>query len=236
MKSKQLFKKLNEWIIISCTIFVFVLFSLGNLRYLPVIDFLPYKTGINIADNMLIPDGAPVDVYNTTFIYAKDGIEKEFSLSDYPADDTAWIFVDQKSVIIKKGYQPPIHDFSISSPEGEDLTQLVLSHPGYTLLMISKKLEDPVNNRLSDGFELGSFCAANGIDFYILTASGTSQVKNYNNGLLFCFTDETTLKTIIRANPGYILLKEGTIIGKWSWANVPEKEWFVGHTTQRITK
>jgi len=231
---RQLYTSLNEWIVITFTIMIFLLFSSANLRYLPVIDFLPYKTGVKIADQMIVPDGAPADVYNTTFIYKKDGIEKEFSLSDYPAEDTTWIFVDQKTVLIKKGYQPPIHDFSIASLQGEELTQRVLSNPDYTLLMISKKLDEAATRRLSAGYDLGVYCLANGIDFHILTASGTSEVKKYENGLSFCSTDETTLKTMIRANPGYILLKEGVIIGKWSWANVPDQEWFVSKTVKEL--
>ncbi|MDP3002869.1 MAG: hypothetical protein Q8N38_07065 [Bacteroidales bacterium] len=233
---KNLFSTFTEWVIICCTIVLFILFSLGNLRYLPVIDFLPYETGVKIADKMAIPEGVPVDVYQTTFIYEKAGIKKEFSLNNYPADDTNWKFVDQKSVLIKKGYQPPIHDFSITSMNGEDITQKVLSHPGYSVLMISKKLAEVGKKHLSDGFELGYYCMGNGIDFYILTASGTDEAKSYNNGLEFCSVDETTLKTMVRANPGYILLKEGTVIGKWSWANVPEKEWFGKQTTQSFTK
>jgi uncharacterized membrane protein YphA (DoxX/SURF4 family) len=223
---KNLFSTFTEWALIASTIVLFILFSLGNLRYLPVLDFLPYKTGVKIADKMVVPEGVPVDEYRTTFIYEKDGVKKEFNLNNYPADDTTWKFVDQKSVLIKKGYQPPIHDFSITSMNGEDITQTVLSHPGYSVIMISKKLAEAGNKHLSDGFELGNYCIGKGIDFYILTASGTDEVKNYDNGLHFCSVDETTLKTIVRANPGYILLKEGTIIGKWSWANVPEKEWF----------
>jgi len=223
---KHLFSTFTEWVVIASTVVIFILFSLGNLRYLPVLDFLPYKTGVKIADKMVVPEGVPVDEYRTTFIYEIDGIKKEFSLNNYPADDTTWKFVDQKSVLIKKGYQPPIHDFSITSMNGEDLTQKVLSYPGYSVLMISKKLLEADNKQLVNGFELGNYCMGNGIDFYILTASGTDEVKSYDNGLQFCSVDETTLKTIVRANPGYILLKDGTIIGKWSWANVPEKEWF----------
>ena len=60
----------------------------------------------------------------------------------------------------------------------------------------------------------------------ILTASGSDEAKSYDNGLNFCSADETTLKTMIRANPGYMLLKDGTIIGKWSHAGCPDKEWF----------
>jgi uncharacterized membrane protein YphA (DoxX/SURF4 family) len=226
----------TEFALITSTILLFILFSLANLRYLPVLDFLPYKTGVKIADKMVVPEGVPVDVYQTTFIYEKDGVKKEFSLNNYPADDTTWKFVDQKSVLIKKGYQPPIHDFSITSMNGEDLTQKILSNPRYSILMISKKLSEVGKKHLSDAFELGYYCIGNGIDFYILTASETNEVKNYNNGLEFCSVDETTLKTMLRANPGYILLKDGTIIGKWSWANVPEKEWFGRQSAQSLTR
>ena len=238
-RTKQLnnrFKVPTEWIVIASAAGLFILFAIFNLKYLPVIDFLPYQKGVKIADKMVIPEGAPADVYETFFIYEKDGNRKEFSLNNYPANDTSWKFVDQRSVLIKKGYQPPIHDFSITSLEGEDITQKVLSNPGNTVLMVSKKLREAAIKNLSEGFELGSYCMRNGIDFYILTASGTAEAKSYDNGLIFCSVDETTLKTMIRANPGYILLKEGTILGKWSPANIPGKEWFGKMAKQSFTR
>jgi hypothetical protein len=224
----------NEWILLSGLTFIFILFSFANLRFLPVLDFLPYKTGVKIADKMAFPDGAAVDEYQTTFIYEKDGIKKNFNLNNFPANDTTWKFVDQKSVLLKKGYQPPIHDFNISSINGEDLTQKILSRTGYTLLMISKKLKEADSADLSAGFEIGKYCNGNGIDFYILTASGADEIYHYNNSLMFCTADETTLKTIVRANPGFLLLKNGIILGKWSWANVPEKEWFIKQAMQGV--
>ena len=222
----SLFGKTTEWIIIAIAIVLFVAFSLVNLRYLPVIDFLPYKTGVKIAEKMVIPEGVTADEYQTTFIYEKNGVNKEFNLNNYPANDSTWKFVDQKSVLVKRGYKPPIHDFAITLPGGEDLTQEILKYNGYTILMISKKLGEAGKKQLSDGFHLGNYCRTNGINFFIVTSSGTEEVKSYENGLTFCTADETTLKTMIRANPGYILLKDGIIYGKWSWANVPEEEWF----------
>jgi uncharacterized membrane protein YphA (DoxX/SURF4 family) len=223
---KQLFGKAFEWFMITGAAIVFILFSFANLRYLPVIDFLPYKTGVKIADKMVVPEGVSLDEYRTTFIYEKNGVKKDFNLNNYPANDSTWKFVDQKSVLFKKGYTPPIHDFNITSLNGEDLTQRVLSYPRYSVLMISKKLAEAGNKHLTFGFKLGKYCMANGINYFILTSSGTEEVRSYNNSLTFCSVDETTLKTMIRANPGYILLKDGTILGKWSWANVPGEEWF----------
>ena len=230
---KTMYKPAIEWAIISGMAIVFVLFSISNLIFLPAIDFLPYKTGVKIADKMTIPEGAAPDVYKTTFIYEKNGMKKEFSLSDYPANDTSWKFVQQNSTIVKKGYQPPIHDFRISSNDGEDITRNILSDSGYTLLMISKKLAETSGRKLMDGFELGRACVSGGIDFYIITSSGSDELKKYENGLKFCSADETTLKTMMRANPGFILLRNGTIVGKWSWANVPKKNWFLEIVSKR---
>jgi hypothetical protein len=224
--TKQFFATSKEWLIILATIVLFILFSLYNLRYLPVLDFLPYKTEVKIADKMVIPEGMSGDVYQTTFIYEKDGTQKEFTLNNYPSNDTNWKFIEQKSVLVKKGYQPSIHGFSISSINDGDITQKILSHKGYSVLMISKKLADAREKSLAQGFDLGRYLVEKGIDFYVLTSSGTLEMKNYINGLEFCTVDETTLKSMVRANPGYILLRDGTIIEKWSSASLPPTGWF----------
>lgn len=221
-----IFKPLTEWILITLIMVSFVFFSLYNLRYLPIIDFLPYKIGVNIPEKMKIPEGLSADKYQSTFIYRKDGVNKEFTVNNYPANDSAWKFIEQRSVLVKKGYEPPIHDFSITGLDSEEVTNGVLNDEGYTILMISKKLSQAKMNHLVKGFELGIWCLSQGFHFYVLTASGTDEIKNYDNGLQFCLTDETTLKTIIRTNPGYVLLKNGTITGKWSWANLPTLKWF----------
>jgi hypothetical protein len=83
---------------------------------------------------------------------------------------------------------------------------------------------DSVN--LNKGFELGQFLKNSAISFYVLTSSGSDEVRQLQSDLRFGLMDETTLKSMMRANPGYILIKNGTIIDKWSWANVPDKETF----------
>ena len=223
----NIFKTTTEWIVSGVVAAVFILFSLGNLRYLPAIDFLPYKKDIRIADQMVIPEGAEPDKYLTTFIYEKNGEQREFTLENYPADDSSWVFIDQKTVLLKKGYQPPVHDFTITDMNGVDLTNQILADKGFSLFMVSGKLAKADTAHLSKGFDLGKSVTENGLDFYVLTATATDDLKNYLNGLNFCTVDETTLKSMVRANPGYMLLKDGVIEGKWSWATLPEKEWFL---------
>ena len=230
----SIFKPITEWLIIAFMAILIVGFSFYNLRYLPVIDFLPYRTGTSIPEKMVIPEGAAADQYLTTFIYEKNGKKEEFTINNYPASDSTWTFVKQNSVLLKKGYVPPIHDFSIVTKENNDITDLILLDPGYTVLMISKKLPEANPRNLKKGFELGAYCYSRGINFYILTASGSDDVKKYENKLKFCKTDETTLKTIIRSNPGYILLKDGTILGKWSWANLSELQNFLKTNSDKL--
>jgi len=217
---------LKEWFVVSGVIILFVFFSMLNLRYLPLIDFLPYRTGNNIPGLMKIPEGKAPDEYQTTFIYEKEGEKKEFTLDNYPADDSTWKFVDQKSLLVKKGYEPPVHDFSITTRQGEDITDSILNNDGFTLLMISRRLEATRPGQIEKGFELGTDMLSKGIDFYIVTASGSDILTAYNTDLKICTADETTIKTIVRSNPGYLLLRSGTIEGKWSWAGIPPREKF----------
>lgn len=223
-KVKQNFSSKNEWFATASATALFILFTFYNLIYLPVIDFLPYKKGVNIIESMKIPENAPSARYETTFIYEKDGVRKEFDLTNYPAEDSSWIFIDQKSVLVEKGYIPPIHDFSLISMDAEtqDITEKVLSFEGTTVFMISRKLSQASEKHLLAGFDLGKYCLNNSIPFYVLTASGSGEAKSYQNGLEFCTVDETTLKTMVRTNPGYMLLENGVIKKKWSWANIPE--------------
>jgi len=226
----------REWSVITVVTVLLIGFALLNLRYLQIVDFLPYKKGVNIPEAMKIPEGMPADQYESTFVYEKDGVRKEFTLENYPAGDTTWKFIDQNTVLVKKGYVPPVHDFSITAPDGQDIAGQVLSSPGYTLIMISTKLKDADPAHLAKGFELGVHCMTAGISFLILTSSGSDELSRYNNGFTFFTGDETTLKTIVRSNPGYVLLKGGVVQGKWSAASLPAKENFMASMTPEHIK
>lgn len=218
------------------TLILFLLFMAYNIRYLPAIDFRPYKTGTNIVESMTIPENAPQDVFEITLIYEKDGVSKEFTLENYPANDTTWKFVDQKSELISKGYEPPITDFHISTLEGREITDFLLYDSGYSLLMISHDLDKANQKDLEEGFLAGFNAESNGISFYVVTSTTRQETEKYLNGLQFCTADGTLLKTIVRSNPGYLLLKEGTIIGKWSPATLPDDKWFGTNMVARVIR
>jgi len=209
-------------------IFLFLLFIRYNLSYLPVIDFRPYKVGTNLTEAMTVPPDARPDKYDIRFIYEKDGIQKEFTLNDYPADDTTWKFIDQKSVLISKGYVPPIHGFTLMTAQGVDMTDHVTGQNGDVLLMVARRLEKSDRKGLAMGYDLGIEMRKRDMKFYIVTATTPQEAGGLVTGFDALFADEITLKTVIRSNPGFVLLHNGTITAKWSYHNLPSREAFSG--------
>jgi hypothetical protein len=214
-------KSNTQWFILG----FFVIFGIGlsvySVNHLPMIDFLPYKVGVNITEAMQIPDGAPSDKYETTFVYEKNGEQKEFSLNNYPKGDSTWKFVDQKTKLISKGFEPKIHDFSITNSELEDITEDVLLFEGNTYLVMMYDLEKSSEEGAKTAESLYQKALASNIHFYALTASSDEMIQLFRQktGVTFPFykTDPIAQKTAIRANPGFMLINKGTIMGKWNW-------------------
>lgn len=213
----------TQWIAANYTILFVLLLSAHCLYHLPLLDFRPYHIGMNIKKGMEIPKDAPQHEFETTFILQKNGVKKTFTLDNYP--DSSWQFVDSKTVQTKEGYVPPIHDFSIQKPDGDDITDSILTAKGYVFLLIAPHLEQADDSNFGDIDQLYEYCREQKIPFYCLTASGEKDIRHWEDitgaEYPFCFTDETTLKTIIRSNPGLLLLKNGTIIRKWSHNDLP---------------
>ena len=195
-----------------------------SYTHLPQIDFRPYKVGNHIPTLMEIPDDAEVDQYEITLIYAKDGKEQTFTLENYPKGDPEWTFVDQKSVLIKKGYVPPIHDFEIETLEGDYVTQDILESEEPIALVVMYDLTKTDTTQLEKLMHMNHEYPR----VYFLTASGEEEIFAFAEELgwdeettysTFCFTDPITLKTIVRANPGVIVVQNGTIIDKYNLKN-----------------
>lgn len=223
-KMTPLFSFKVSWLICTFTYAFILTVSIHCYRNLPILDFRPYKIGNNIPELMIIPEGVPADQYLTTFIYEKDGLRQEFSLEDAPLNDSTWIFVDAKNIVIK-GYQPPIHDFTITTDEGIDVTQEILSDTTYTFLLISPQLKDAKESNVDRINEIYDFTLHHGYKFYCISASTPEEISDWieNAGAEYpIYTmDKVILKTIIRSNPGLLLIKNGIIYHKWHNNNIP---------------
>jgi len=203
--------------LVSLVIFIGIQFYV--LRYLPIIDFRPYAIGKNIPEGMIFPEGAEKPVYEDTWIYNVNGEDKTFSTEDKPWNIEGATFVDRKTRTLIEGYVPPIHDFTMEA-EGEDITDLLMEKEklmlfvAYNLKLTSEKglnnLKDLSERAMEKGYTVYCFSAS--------TLDDYNQIKDqYDLDFELLFCDETTLKTIIRSNPGIVTLNKGTIKGKWSW-------------------
>ncbi|WP_456084032.1 BT_3928 family protein [Leyella stercorea] len=217
----------NQWIVRYYTVAYIVITSVYCLYTLPIFDFRPYHVGTNIKQGMEIPEGAEQPEFESTFLLRKNGETREFTLDNYP--DSTWEYVDTRTVQTKKGYEPPIHDFALTSCDtGEDITEQVLTKKGYTFLLVSPRLAVADDSNFGDIDQIYEYAEENGIDFYCVTASANDEIERWRDltgaEYQFCNADETTLKTMIRSNPGLMLLKDGTIIGKWSHNALPQTD------------
>ena len=227
MDMARFISRTNQWIVRYYTITYIVVTSVYCLYTLPIFDFRPYRVGTNIKQGMEIPEGAEQPEFESTFILRKNGVTREFTLDNYP--DSTWEYVDTKTVQTKKGYEPPIHDFAITTNDtGEDITEQVLTKKGYTFLLVSPRLAVADDSNFGDIDQIYEYAEENGVDFFCLTASTNEDIERWREltgaEYTFCNADETTLKTMIRSNPGLILLKDGTIIGKWSHNALPQTD------------
>lgn len=201
---------------------------------LPIIDFRPYSIGTNIPESMIVPDDAPSDVYESYFTYEKNGERKEvkFGSEEYNKiqNDSTWIIDAEasRSELIEKGYEPPIHDFTMEDPEDGDLTEDVMADENYSFIAVSSKItkaDMTQANKINDVYD---FCENNGLKLYMLTSTGigTDELNAYieETGAQYKFlnTDEITLKTVVRSNPGLVLIKNGNVINKWAVKNIPD--------------
>lgn len=199
--------------------------SLSAFNHLPQFDFRPYKVGTHILSGMEIPDGAPRDEYEILTIYSKDGVEQAFTLDQLP--DSTWTWVKTENKLIKKGYEAPIHDFSIESVDGADMTDYYLSKEGITFMMIAYNLPKANTENFEKINRLADYITATGHEFIGLTSTlNLAEEFKANHDIHFDFygMDEIALKTIIRANPGLLVLKDGVVIAKYHGNDVPDVE------------
>ena len=198
-------------------------------RHLPVLDFRPYAVGKNITEGMRLPEGAEPDQYEVTLKYKnkQTGEVQSFTEENYPWQDTLnWEYESSSERLVKKGYITPIHDLVIEHPTLGNITEEILEDDNHTILAVAYNLTQsdvqyqPAINRLAE------YAQEKGIRFYGLTSSSERDIetykKRYHVPYEFCTADEIQLKTMIRSNPGVIILREGTILDKWAGKDVPD--------------
>jgi hypothetical protein len=218
---------LKQWSLVIISGFFIIMTSVFSYKHLPLIDFRPYSVGTYIPEKMIIPEGAPVAEYETVLVYGKEDKMIEVTIDNLP--DSSWQWIETKHTLIKQGYQPPIHDFTIQSLDGDDYTDLILNESKFTFVLIAYDLNKTNLKNIEKINALAEFCKKSGnYNFICLTASLPKDIDEFKAKTKatypFFNTDEITLKTIIRANPGIMLLRRGWIIEKWNSNDLPDME------------
>jgi uncharacterized membrane protein YphA (DoxX/SURF4 family) len=219
---KRIFGRVPVNLTVICAFALCSLFAYYVLNHLPAVDFRPYKVGNSIQEGMSVPEGAPKSEIEMVFIYKVNGVEKEFTekeIGNVPADAE---FVDRKDKVIKEGYVPPIHDFTIEK-DGEDYTQAMLAEPKLVML-ISYDLAKASDKGLDKLEAFSKKAQAKGYKVIGMTASGEDEIMKarMDHKLTFDYyiCDPTTLKTIERANPSIVVLDRGTVVEKAHWNDI----------------
>jgi hypothetical protein len=212
-----------HWFVLVFTYFFCTGFCYWNYAHLPVIDFRPYKIGENIPRLMEIPAGAPQDEYR--FIYEKDGVQKEFTLEESPVSDSTWTYTDAK--MVKQGFMPKIGSFEFFDADNENVADQILNQAKIVLLVVAPRIEEASEKHAAQINNLYDLAKENDdFTFYCATSSSDQKIaewkKDTGADYPFLTTDDVVLKTMIRSNPGLILLQNGTILGKWHHNDLPE--------------
>lgn len=197
-------------------------FPLYTYNYLPVIDFRAYAIGNNIPEQTKgIPDELKY------FYKLKDKKTGEIKEVDkWPENwDQIYDYVDSRTEVTKKGVEPKIKDFSVSGLDGADYTQDIIENANYNFLLVCYDLEKTNKDVFGTINDFASLCAKDSVTFVVLTSSTAEMIEKFKAEtkatMPFYNTDGTVLKTMIRSNPGLMMLKAGTVMDMWHYHSFP---------------
>jgi uncharacterized membrane protein YphA (DoxX/SURF4 family) len=212
------------------------LFSLYTYTFLPILDFLPYKIGASLPDAMKIPEGAPKDEYlimyklkNKKTNETKEMSDKDYLKTEIWKDNNWEIIGDPVQKLIKKGYEAKIKDLTISDASGVDYTKELIENPYYNILVVAYNLNETNTGAIGELNALTlDLTEQYNIRTVMLTSNSAQDAEAFSKKhKLFAeifYADAVPLKSMVRANPGILLLKNGVVINKWSYQSLPSPE------------
>ncbi len=232
-KMKGLPGKKKGYVLSGLTVIAYAAIVIHSYNHLPPIDFRPFKVGTNIPEAMSVPEDAPQDEYENIFYYKnkKTGEVEQFTEENYPWQDTVnWEFDNMESFLLIEGYDPPIHNFRIETPEGDDILDFFLYDENYVFMVIAHDLSKSDAESQEVINSLARWAMDQGMQFIGLTSALPDEseefTQKHNVPYEFFNTDEITLKTIVRSNPGLIIIKDATIVAKYHYNDIPSPEDF----------
>lgn len=217
-------REIHALIVIWTTIFGLGLVYVAA-KYSPILDFRPFKIGTNLATAYF---GNDDNVVEYDFVYEKEGRREVFAIDSLPDETDGWHFVErQERATAPKQDENDLLDHFIVYDGNEDVTEELLSHDGYLFIFFSDDLTQANNDEINKVHELYDYTREYGYPFYAVTASTPTEIESWldNTGaeFSFLFMDRTTIRTIQRANPFLLVLKDGEIYHKHYISRMPNE-------------
>lgn len=212
---------------------VSLFFGLFTYNYLPVIDFLPYKVGVSIPNSMKIPAGAAADEYlilyqlkNKATGESKTMTDKEYLKLEVWKDNNWEVVGTPERKLLKKGVDIKIKDLIINDASGTDYTKEIIENPYFNLVVVAYNLDDTNEKALGEINTLAlKLNQQYNMRTVLLTATAQKEASLFSKtrklALEIFYADAVPLKSMVRANPGILLLKDGVIINKWHYHSLP---------------
>ena len=114
------------------------------------------------------------------------------------------------------------------SEDSPDVTAEILDDPNYRLWIICYELDTCNKSAFTNIVALANECDKHGVKTVMLTSSDYSITDPFrhdvNAAFPFYYCDGTVLKTMIRSNPGIMLMKGATVMGMWHYHQTPSFE------------
>jgi uncharacterized membrane protein YphA (DoxX/SURF4 family) len=225
-KFKGLINPTMQWATTFAFSLLFAGFSYYCFLHLPVIDFTEWKTG-----HKLYAENPKPAEYYLTYRNKSTGKTTEYLSPNYPYNDSIWMaeheFVSQRVFDPNEYYGK---NLVISDTSRNQVTESIIRNPEYQLIINSYSLTDA---KIEAFRKLNLFCnelKAKGVNTAVLVSAEPQEINRFSKeneiSLEFYLADDILLKTMVRSNPGIMLLKNGVIIDKWHWRDIPDYKEF----------
>ena len=227
---KEVFNQKMAFMVLLFVGFIFLYFNFSNFYFnKPIVDFRPYAVGKNIiAQRVEIPDKLD---YGFTFKNKTSGETKRVTMKEYATfkADANWEFTgEQDNIVLEKGIPAVINNYAAFDEEGNDYTEDLLNHEGYSLWVLSKKIKESDKTAWKKIAELDKFAQEKQLLIYAFSASSFEEINALKNAegiaMPFYQADDVFIKTVVRANPGVLLLKDGVVVSKWHHRHLPNAD------------
>lgn len=224
----------KEWIIAGVMILLTSGFVFHTYRHLPIKDYRPYAVGKNIPDQMKSAEelGLKPTVYANVYVLKhKETGETKTELSSTYLSEKMWNEWDvasasDESVVVERGYEPPIVTFTVLNEEGVDIGDELIHHNGYSFMLVAYDITN-ANKEIQPAINaFAKQAQVDDIPFYGISSSTYEDVEEFRhkhqNLFPYYNADGIFLKTIVRSNPGILLLNNGTVVAKWAFRDLPD--------------